>query len=314
MSRSQSSSKRPRAESLHGAAVAAPTEDGFVSVDTPDPPRTKTKGGAKNRRGERPDPPLARPPRLGAVWTAVKLSLGVAIVLGASLAIAWGAHQFALTTPRFAVVEFDVEGNRRASDAEIVRVAGLERGGNVFRVDLEGVERRMLQNPWIQSAKVSRRLPGTIAVEVVEREAAAIALLGDDLYLVTPKGLPFKLLDDRDPHDLPVVTGLGPRDFALDRDSAVERLGEALELIRYYDTLPLASVHPAEELHLETDGGVVMTIGTKPITLQLGKEGWRQRLAMAARVLGKLQRSGERPGILFLDNEAHSERVVVRMR
>jgi cell division protein FtsQ len=314
MTRSPSPSKRPRAESLHGAAVAAPTEDGFVSVDTPEPPRAKGKRGARNKRGERSEAAPAPPPRLGAVWAAIKLSLGVAIVLGASLAIAWGARQFALTTPRFAVVELDVEGNRRASDAEIVRVAGLERGGNVFRVDLEGAERQMLQNPWIQSAKVTRRLPGTIVVQVTEREAAAIAVLGDDLYLVTPKGLPFKVLEDRDPHDLPVVTGLGPRDFAIDRDSAVERLGEALELIRYYETLPLATVHPAEELHLETDGAAVMTIGSKPITLHLGKEGWRQRLAMAARVLGKLQRSGERPGILFLDNEAHSERVVVRMR
>ena len=35
---------------------------------------------------------------------------------------------------------------------------------------------------------------------------------------------------------------------------------------------------------------------------------------MAAQVLGELGAKGRTPGIVFLDNEAHPERVVVRMR
>jgi hypothetical protein len=35
---------------------------------------------------------------------------------------------------------------------------------------------------------------------------------------------------------------------------------------------------------------------------------------MAGRVVGKLARQHATPGILFLDNAAHEERVVVRMR
>jgi hypothetical protein len=35
---------------------------------------------------------------------------------------------------------------------------------------------------------------------------------------------------------------------------------------------------------------------------------------MAERVLGKLGQKGQVPGIVFADNEAHPERVVVRMR
>jgi hypothetical protein len=35
---------------------------------------------------------------------------------------------------------------------------------------------------------------------------------------------------------------------------------------------------------------------------------------MAERVISELRQKGRAPGIVFLDNEAHPERVVVRMR
>jgi hypothetical protein len=37
-------------------------------------------------------------------------------------------------------------------------------------------------------------------------------------------------------------------------------------------------------------------------------------MLMAERVINKLERSGKTPGIVFADNQAHPERVVVRMR
>ena len=48
--------------------------------------------------------------------------------------------------------------------------------------------------------------------------------------------------------------------------------------------------------------------------LHLGAGPFRQKLMMAARIMAKLQATGELPGIIFLDNQARPERVVVRMR
>jgi cell division protein FtsQ len=290
----------------HGAALDAPSEYGFVTSDSPPP-------GAVAERMQAAAGAAPRDP-WGSLWAGVKLSIGFAIVLSISVAIAWGAHRYALTTPRFNVKDFDVRGNRHFSAGEIARLAGVERGLNLFAVDTDGAEARLLGSPWVKRAKISRALPGTLRIEVAEREAAALASIEGALYLVTPDGEPFKAIEAKDPSDLPVLTGVSARDLAVDRARAVERLGVGLEILREYESLPISRTFEVEEAHLSPDGSVVLTVGKRGTTLHLGTGPFRQKLLMAARIVSKLSANGEMPGIVFLDNEAHPERVVVRMR
>ena len=305
-------SKPRKSRASHGQAVGAPNE---ASLDESPPPAAVT---------ERPAGPAGggggRAVTLGgALFTGAKLVLGLAVVASLSLSLAWGARKYALSTPRFAVRDIEVRGNRHHSGEQIARLAGLSRGQNLFSIDTVQAERQLLENPWLKQAKVGRELPGRLLLDVVERDAVAVATLPDasadgSLYLLTAEGEPFKPVEPGDPSDLPIVTGIKPRDLALDRPRAMERLATGLEVIREYEGLPLARVHEAQEVHLEEDGTVVLIVGKRGISLHIGRGPFRQKLLMAARVLGKLQGGGEAPGIIFLDNEAHPERVVVRMR
>lgn len=298
-------SARRKVPSVHGAAFDAPGEFGFVTGESPPPGRVEPRGAAA----------AASPPSPAAVVLGfLKLSVGVAVVAAISAAIAWGAHRYAVTTPRFSIRQLDVRGNRHHSGDQLARLAGIERGQNLFSVDAAAAERRLLENPWVRTAKVGRELPSTLRIEVTEREVAAVTVLEGGLYLVTPEGEPFKESEAGDPGDLPVITGVGPRDLALDRARAIDRLALGLEVLREYESLPMAKTFEPEEVHLESDGAVTLTVGKRGMTLALGAGPFRQKLLMAARVVAKVQATGELPGIVFLDNEAHPERVVVRMR
>jgi cell division protein FtsQ len=55
-------------------------------------------------------------------------------------------------------------------------------------------------------------------------------------------------------------------------------------------------------------------VGKDPIALHLGKGPHRQSLEQATRVISELATQRAQASIVFLDNEAHPERVVVRMR
>ena len=61
-------------------------------------------------------------------------------------------------------------------------------------------------------------------------------------------------------------------------------------------------------------GDVSLTVGKAGITVHVGKGPWRKKLLMAERVIGQMEKKGRVPGIVFADNVAHPERVVVRMR
>ena len=141
-----------------------------------------------------------------------------------------------------------------------------------------------------------------------------MAAVGDRLYLVTSQGEPFKLVEADDPVDLPVFTGIVPEMLARDRARALERFKAALELVKDYGKQPSSRIQPIEEVHLSPTGDVSLTIGRDGITLELGQPPFARKLNMAEQVLSELRRKGKAPGIVFLDNQAHPERVVVRMK
>lgn len=284
--------QRSRAKTANG--VCAPSED----LDAPELALSDE------------EPP--RGPRAW-LWPGIKLAFGVLLVVGSALVVALGAHRFAVTSERFAVVEVQATGNRRFNEDQLLRLAGAKRGDNLFVLDLAAAESRLLENPWISSAQVSRRLPGTLRIEVSEHVAEAIAVIDGSLYLVTREGRPIQQVESDSEINTPMITGVSGEDLAADRARAAERLALGVDILRKYARLDVAQAFPAESIHLAADGGVSLIVGSAGIALELGKGPFRQKLLMAARVISKVRSRGETPGIVFLDNEAHPERVVVRM-
>lgn len=295
MSNRRTCTKRPRKARSEREDVLAPDESQFV------PPEEPGDAGPPSRWLQR-------------LWAATRIGFGVLLVLAVSGAVAWGAHRYALTTPRFAIRDVDVEGARRFSADRIQALAGVELGTNVFALDVPAATARLRSDPWIAEGRITRRLPGHVRIEVREREAGALAVIGDRLFLVTPAGEIFKPFEEGDPFDLPTVTGLRLDALGRDWDREIDRLQTAMELLRQYKKVPLAHVFAAQEVHLKDGGGAVLTVGQQGVTLHLGSGPWKQKLLRATRVVERAQARGELPGILFLDNQAHPERVVVRMR
>lgn len=300
-----------RRAQFHGASIAAP-EERFASSESPTPGAVQAKGPA-SVHGADLEPAGARTP-LTLLWSALKLASGLAVVIGTSLAVAWSAHHYALTSPRFAIRSVDLVGAKRNTVEQLKAEAGIVVGGNIFALDTEASERKLLENPWISEVKITRRLPNTLRIELAEREASAVVALGDRLYLVTREGVPFKEVQPGDPYDMPLITGASPENLARDRKREIERIQTGLDVLRQYERVPLSRVYPAEEVHLADAGDVTLTCGKDGVSLELGTGPWRKKLLMAEEVVGELRKKGRTPGIVFLDNQAHPERVVVRMR
>lgn len=298
-----------RAPSTHGGHVVAPDE-GFASGESPVPAAVQAKGHA---RGSRPEMAGAHGV-VALLWSALKLASGLAVVVGVSLAVAWSAHHYALTSPRFAIHTVDLVGAKRTTLDQIKTISGIAVGSNIFALDTDVAERKLLENPWISEVKVTRRLPSILRVELSEREAAAVVALGERLFLVTPEGVPFKEVQAGDPFDMPLISGASPENLQRDRKREIERIQTGLEVLRQFERVPLSRVYPAEEVHIADAGDVTLTCGKDGVTLELGTGPWRKKLLMAEEVVGELRKKGRTPGIVFLDNSAHPERVVVRMR
>lgn len=271
---------------------------------------------AVQERGQPVSPVLDDEPLAGwtRTWSLMKLTAGLFMVLGLSVGLAWGIRHYAMTSPRFAIAKLEVEGARRLTTEQVAELAGIGVGQNIFDVDLPKAERKLLAAPWVRSARITRELPRAMHVELTEHEARAVASIGTQLFLVTRTGEPFKPLADADPYDLPIITGISVANLARDRARELERIKLGLEVLGHYERLPLSHAFQAQEVHIDPDGSVTLVVGRQGVSLRLGRGPWLMKLRMAERVMGKVQRRGKVPGIIFLDNDAHAERVVVRMR
>ncbi len=281
------------------------------------PPRGKAERAPANpKRSVRTRSEDSSRHRLWATRWLQRLSLmtGIIVVISASVLVAWGLRRYLHSSPRFAVRTVHVDGNVRRTAHQIIQRAGIEVGKNVFAVD-EGEAAALLKaDPWIEKATVTVDLPNDVSIQVVEREARALATIEGKLYLVDARGELFKRFVAGDPYDLPVVTGIDPDVVARDRETVAMTVRRALELMSDLDQAKISARYPVQELHLEPDGSLTVILGSDGISLVFGTPPYRAKVAKAGRILEELRYSKVKSAVLFLDNEAHPERVVVRMK
>ena len=112
--------------------------------------------------------PLPRTDRFRshAVGSRVIAVFGVLSILAA----AW----WVTNSKIFELRTVDVVGNRHLSSAQVLRLAALTRGTNVFWFSSGSAERRLMASPWVERATISRTLPGDVTVTIRERFPVAI--------------------------------------------------------------------------------------------------------------------------------------------
>jgi cell division protein FtsQ len=300
----------PAAPRKAGGVVDAPA-DPIPQIDespAPPPATTTTLRPPGRRR------PSAPPPLRSRVARWLQLTVGVTVVLACSIAVAWGARRYITSSPRFAVRSVLVEGTSRRTADQVAKAGGVAVGKNIFALDLDLARESILTDPWIVSATVTRKLPSAVHIAIVEREARALVVIGGELYLATSEGDLFKKVAEEDPYDLPVITGVTPESVAADRAGASLTVKRAIDVVTDLERSGVAKRYPIQELHLEKDGALVVIIGRDAIAMHLGHAPFRGKIEQASRVLAEVAYRKATPSVIFLDNDAHPERVVVRMR
>jgi cell division protein FtsQ len=252
--------------------------------------------------------------RLAGALAALKLVVGIVIVVGASAGVAWGARRYVLTSPRFAVKTIAVEGASRVTPQRVAEAGGVAVGDNVLATDLDALARKIEAEPWIATATVRRKLPSTLSVVVVEHEPFVVVAITGELFLATRDGHIFKQHESGDPADLPLVTGIRPEQVKEDRQGAELLVRRAAEVVHELTESAVGRRWPVQEVHLEKDGTASALVGREGISLHLGLPPFKPKVAQAERVLAEVSRRRASASIVFLDNEANPDRVVVRMK
>ena len=121
--------------------------------------------------------------------------LGVAAVLVVLAARAAGVpamarQQFAAiaASSGFEVRRVEVRGVKRLNELKVYERALAQRDQAMPLVDVAALRRDLLELSWVQDARVSRQLPDTLVIDIVERKPHAVLRLPDRLVLIDASG------------------------------------------------------------------------------------------------------------------------------
>lgn len=103
----------------------------------------------------------------------------------------------------------DVEGRTRTTQAALRGVLQLKKGDSLFAADPWLIKRRLETLPWVRSATVERRYPGTLTVRLVERNPVARYRDGGSVLLVDDTGMVIPVAPEKDHDSLILLTGAG---------------------------------------------------------------------------------------------------------
>lgn len=125
----------------------------------------------------------------------------VVLILGAALAAAWmiaamagvpslAAEKIAAIAgdAGFAVHRVDVRGVNHLNELKVYEQVLAERDQAMPQVDLERLRQDLLQLSWVEDARVSRQLPDTLVIDIVERKPHAVLRKPDKLVLIDADG------------------------------------------------------------------------------------------------------------------------------
>lgn len=209
--------------------------------------------------------------------SAVLASLVLAAYVYAPLLIAAIADH-----PYFAVTEIVVTPTKHVRAGTLLEAAGLRPGISVWRVDPEALAVRLEAQPWVRRASVRREFPRRLIVDLTERQPAAILFL-DQLYYVDDTGVAFVRVGERDPLDLPFVTGVEAAIVADERPFARHAIRQALRLLHAMGAAGLP--FRVSEVHIDREQGVTVFPIEPRVSLTFGWSGFGAKLTRLQRVL-----------------------------
>jgi cell division protein FtsQ len=218
--------------------------------------------GARDARDER-----ARRPRWKA-WVGLSILL---LVAAAIASMPWWVPPALSRLAFFRVRRVEIDGARYATAPDIVARMHVDTTWSVWS-DLRALARRVETHPLVASARVERRLPGTLRVVVTEREPVAIAPTRDGVAVLAADGRALPIDPSRvGGVDAPLVSA---------PDGAMLRLLAALHAATpalYARVSELRRVG-ADELRFAVAPGVGSTGGQPPFIIRAGADVTPARL------------------------------------
>ncbi|MCP3941266.1 MAG: FtsQ-type POTRA domain-containing protein [Desulfobacteraceae bacterium] len=136
------------------------------------------------------------------------ISFGLLILM--SLGAIW-IYDAITQCPFFTIKQVDISGTKRLEKNEILQLMGVTKETNLFEININTIEQKIICHPWVAKALVKRSFFSTLVVTVVEEDPLAIVNIENMTnIIINTQGHPFKEYEPQKDklNFLPVISGI----------------------------------------------------------------------------------------------------------
>jgi cell division septal protein FtsQ len=222
--------------------------------------------------------------------------------------IIYGCYRAVSKVTVCSLKSIEVSTAKHLTREEILGLTGVEPGKDLLRMNLKRMGEQLLQNPWVETVRINRYFPDSVTISITEREPIAIVNMGF-IYYLDKKGKVFKVLNQGDKLDYPVVTGFSAEELGNDPKGSAEALEttcKLLEILRSKGSFILADV---SEIHYDKGFGFTLFTASGALPVKVGSDDFAAKVERFARIYKDLM--VQMPSIRYIDLD-YNDKIIVK--
>ncbi len=238
---------------------------------------------------------------------AGKVAMVLAVVL-ITAGVLFAGYRATQQVTLFKLKNVEVTSSKRLSRDEILAMAGIEPGKDLVRMNLKTMGEQISQNPWVESVRIHRYYPDGLSIAVVEREPLAVMNMGYFYYLDT-KGNVFKVLNQGDRLDYPVVTGFTEEEITRDPQGSREALKATCDLLKVLSEKGAFILADVSEIHYDKGFGFTLFTASGALPVKIGSGDFEAKVDRFAKVYQTLM--AQKATLQYIDLD-YIDKIIVK--
>ena len=267
--------------------------------------KARNKNGFSERKSKREESSFD----LGSVFLTLITGLAKMVLVVACSYGIFSSYRFITQSPRFNINEINLVGHQRLSNEELSPWIGSIIGKNIFQLELDGISKRLVEHPWIQSASARRVLPQGIYVEIKERTPFAKIQM-EQVYVMDNYGVLLGA-DLRGTNKLPTITGIKMKNPKIGSNVADEEIIRGLKMMRSLNQLPMFEKNPIDNVHISSRYRITFSTNTQDVKVHMRPEIAQESFKNLVLALGAIEKNEK--DLSYIDL-SFKNRVVVKHR
>ena len=198
-----------------------------------------------------------------AIFRTTKWLMLFAIIIGGVI--------YAILSPIFNIKQIKVSGNSKISVDEIISLSGFNLEQNMFTYKMSDVKSKIKENAYIDTVKISRKIPDSIEISVTERQASYAVEYANAYAYISSQGYILEISSQKP--NMPILTGIKTQSEDIQpgnrlNNDDLNRLGDVLKIMEAASSNGISDL--ITKINVTNTYDYVLTLQSKKKTVYLG--------------------------------------------